>query len=371
MPKWSGALACAAALALQRPMTARAIPLFAHQYGVTCEKCHSVIPHLNAFGAAFLAYGYRMPGVTPGPAFPLSVKANLVDSSENQGSGPDGRGLPKAIVDEIEAFTSGGLGTRASYLVEQYVVDGGEHGLLRDAWIIDRLNPWQARVPLYVQGGQFTLPLPVDPETFRDTYQDYTIYTQTVGQNPFDFFEPKMGLRLGVGDPLHGLNLQLFAGPGYDRQSGLAKTGVDTMEYLQDGMGAFVVSFYHYEGLRPLADGLFDRFWRDGYGLTYDQWGRLSSETVLQSGWDSNCGIARLVGCASSGGFEQVRYAFDERLYAEARYEGTQDPSGFTRDAVVLGGYAPTENTRITVEDVMQHAGRLTHTLNAQFTVAY
>src|SRR5579862_8463782 len=110
-------------LGLVWPHAAEAIPLFAHQYGVTCEKCHSVIPHLNEFGAAFLANGERFPGIATGPAVPLSVKVNLVDSSAYQGNGPDGAGLPKSIVDEVEAFSSATIGSRANYFVEQYVVD--------------------------------------------------------------------------------------------------------------------------------------------------------------------------------------------------------------------------------------------------------
>lgn len=354
------------------PQPGAAIPLFARQYGVTCAKCHTVIPHLNQFGAAFLAYGYRLPGVMPGPAFPLSGKVNLVDSSEDQGGGPNGSGLPKAIVDEIELFTAGAIGSRASYLVEQYVVDGGEPGLLRDAWITDRVNPWTARIPVYVQGGSFTLPLPVDPETFRDTYQDYTVYVQTVGANPFNFFDPKMGMRVGVGDPLRGLNLQFFAGPGYDRESELPKTGVDTMAYAQDGMGAFTLSAYRYDGLRLLPGAIFDRFERTGFGFTYGQWTRFSSEAVLISGWDSNCAAPRHTGCASSGGFEQLRYEFNRRLFAEARYEGTDDPTGgFTRDTVLLMGYGPTENSRATIEDVIRTSPRTTNTMNAQFSLAY
>jgi hypothetical protein len=167
---WKGipAFACALLLvAAGRPAPVLAIPLFAHQYGVTCQKCHSVIPHLNAFGAAFLVNGERVPGVQPGPAFPVSAKVNVVDSSQNQGEGPNGAGLPKAIVDEVEAFTAGAIGTRASYLVEQYVIDGGEPGLTRDAWIIDRVNPWQARIPVFAQIGSFTLPLPVDARVHR------------------------------------------------------------------------------------------------------------------------------------------------------------------------------------------------------------
>jgi hypothetical protein len=348
-----------------------AVPMFAHQYGVTCEKCHSVIPHLNEFGAAFLAYGERLPGVSSGPAFPISSKMNVVDSSENQGSGPNGQGLPKLIVDEIEAFTTATIGSRANFFVEQYVLDGGEPGLLRDAWISDRVNPWDARIPVMLQGGQFTLPLPVDPETFRDTYQNYTPYVQTAGKNPFDFFDPALGMRLGVGDPLHGVSLQLFGGPGYTRQSELAVTGMDTEVYTQDAMGPFTLSLFHYDGLRPISDEPFDRFERTGYGFTYGQWTRFSSEFVLVDGWDSNCGAPRLVGCASSGGFEQLRYMFNRRLFAEARYEGTNGPSGFTRDGVVLMGYGPTENTRLTVEDVTAHVPQTTNTMNAQFSIAY
>jgi hypothetical protein len=358
---------------LTRPKPTSAIPLFAHQYGVTCEKCHSVIPHLNEFGAAFLAYGYRIPGVQPGPAFPLSGKVNLVDSSAYQGSGPNGAGLPKAIVDEVELFTAGAIGTRASYLIEQYAVDGGEPGLTRDAWIIDRLNPWQARVPLYLQAGSFTLPLPVDPETFRDTYQDYTLYTQTVEANTFNFFDPKIGLQLGVGDPLRGPNLRIFAGPGHDRQSGLPSTGTDLMGTLQDAAGPWTFTVYDYEGSRQFPSlGVLDRFRRTGYGLVYNQWGRLSSETVLQTGWDTDCGVAGLTGCSSGGAFTQLRYAFNRRLYVLGRYEGTNDPShGLMHDGVLLLGWGPTENSRVTVEDVIQHVPQTTHTMNLQFSLAY
>lgn len=106
--------------------------------------------------------------------------------------------------------------------------------------------------------------------------------------------------------------------------------------------------------------------------LAINQWGRLSSESVLQTGWDSNCGVLGMTGCASSGGFTQLRYAFNTRLYAEGRYEGTSDPSnGFTRDTVGLLGYGMTENTRLTVEDVIQHTPLTTHTMNVQFSIAY
>lgn len=334
------------------------IALFAHQYGVTCAKCHSVIPHLNEFGAAFLANGERFPGISSGPAIPLATKVNVVDSSEYQGEGPNGQGLPKLIVDEIEAFTSATIGSRANFFVEQYLVDGGELGQLREAWVADRINPWGSRIPLQAQGGKFTLPLPVDPETFRDTYQQYTPYVQQVGANPFELFDAQPGVRLSAGNPLRGFNVQLFGGSG-------------TEIYAQQAMGALTLSFFRYGATQPLGNGLLDRFTRTGYGITYGQWTRFSSEAVLVNGWDTNCGIPLMTGCASSGGLEQIRYAFSRRLFATARYEGTNDPSGFTRDGVVLLGYGPTENTRLTIEDVIAHSPRTSNTMNAQFTIAY
>jgi len=360
---------CFAALLGVRP--ASAIPIFAQQYGVTCEKCHSVIPELNEFGADFVAFGYRIPGVKPGPAFPLAGKVNLVASSANQGPGSNGAGLPKAIVDEIELFTAGAIGSRAAYYFEQYVVDGGEHGLMRDAWVNDRLNPWQARIPVYLQAGSFTLPLPVDPESFRESYQGYALFTQSVGSNTFNFFDPKIGVRLSVGDPLRGFNAQIFAGPGHDRQSGLPTTGTDTMLVAQDAFGAFVLTGYRYAGVRPMPDGTLDRFDRIGYAVVDNQWGRLVSETVMQTGWDSRCGSAQLAGCASSGGFTQLRYELTPRLYILGRYEGTQDiTDGFLRDGVLLLGYGLGEDARLTVEEVLQNAPSAVHLFNVQFTKA-
>jgi hypothetical protein len=351
---------------LASPATARAIPLFAGEYGVTCQKCHSVIPQLNKFGQSFLANGFRIKGVEPGPAFPISGKLNLVGSSAYQGSGPNGQGLPKAIVDEVELFTAGLIGSRANYFVEQYVIDGGENGSLRDAWMTVRLNPWSARIPVSIQAGQFTLPLPVDPETFRQSYQHYTLFDQTVGNNPFNFFEDKNGGVLSVGSTLRGPNVQFFAGPGHELNNDLATVGTDLMGYGQEVLGPFTLSAYHYQGQRPDGPSLLDRFQRTGYGLVFNE-GKWLSQSVLQTGWDSSC--LPHVGCPSSGGFTQLQYQVSPRFFALARYEGTSDTlGGFSRDAVLLLGYRPTHNSRVTLEDVVQRAS---NTINLQLTAAY
>ena len=357
-----------------------AIPIFAHQYGVTCDKCHSVIPHLNAFGAAFMASGYRIPGLMPGHVeVPISIKPNLVASTENQGDGPLGAGLPKDIVDEVEAFTAGAIGNRASYLVEQYIVDGGMRGLTRDAWVYDRVNPWDAKLPVYVQAGSFTLPLPVDPETFRDSYQGYAVMEQTVGNNPFNFFDPKIGARFSFGDPLRGLNGQFFAGQGHDRVSGIPSFGADYMGFAQDVAGPVTLSSYVYSGTRPTLTTGIDRFTRTGFGVVYNDFSRWEFDNLIQTGQDSNCGLPLATACASSGGLTQARYMFNDRLYAEARYEGTNSPSfggppspsgGFYRDGLLMVGYGLTENSRVTLEEVIQNTDPV-HVLNMQYTIGF
>ena len=363
--------ATAAAWLSCKALAAPAIPLFSQQYEVSCAKCHSVIPHLNAFGAAFMGGGDRIPGLRAGPGFPFSAKLNVVDSSRRQGDGSDGAGLPKAIVDEVELFTSGTIGARATYFVEQYLVDGGARGLTRDAWVSERINPWNARIPIYVQAGAFTLPLPVDPESFRDSYQGYAPYEQTVGTNTFNFFNPKIGIRLGIGDAVRGLNLQLFTGPGHDRQSGLASRGTDALVEVQDNVGPLALTAFRYDGERPTPFGTNDAFERTGYGVVWNQWGRLSSESVLLRGRDAQCGFVANAGCTSGGGFTQLRYQFNRRSYVSGRYEGTNDSTGvLSRDAVLLAGYAPSECLRVTIEDVVAHIPQTTNTLNLQLTIA-
>lgn len=170
---------------------------------------------------------------------------------------------------------------------------------------------------------------------------------------------------------MRGLNAQVFAGPGYDRLSGLPKTGTDTMAFVTDAMGGAVTpGLYHYRGERPVGFDAFDHFTRTGYSLVVDR-GKWTSESLLQTGWDSNAGGG--LGAASSGGFTQLRYAFSRRLFALARYEGTSEtiPGTFSRDGVLLLGYSPMRNARLTIEDVLMTSPQTTNTMNFQFTVGY
>ncbi len=129
------------------------------------------------------------------------------------------------------------------------------------------------------------------------------------------------------------------------------------MYVAQENIGPFALAtMFHYSGTRrPVAAGRtgYVPAPHAGYGFVYhNQWGRLSLENVLISGNDTDCGLGLGVACQSSGGFTQLRYAFNRKLFALGRYQGTQDPvNGFTREGVVLLGYGPTQNTRLTIED--------------------
>ena len=48
----------AVALALAVPRTAKAIPSYSRQTGLSCATCHTVFPHLTPFGRDFKLHGY-------------------------------------------------------------------------------------------------------------------------------------------------------------------------------------------------------------------------------------------------------------------------------------------------------------------------
>jgi hypothetical protein len=369
----AGALALAGALLAGVP-PAGAIPVFAHRYGLSCQACHTAVPHLTPFGERFLADGYRIRGVGPKPAFPVAVKvqtAYATAAEEAEGGGK----LPKAVVDEVELLTGGSIGARGSYFAEAYVVDGGQPGRPRDVWAAWRATPDGARTPVTVRGGQFTLPLPIDPETFRETTGHFAIWDQTVGANPFDFFAPKIGAQIALGDPARALAGSVSLLKGHDAGSGLSAHGVDMMLTLQRTFDDVTLSAYRYDGSRAFAASgaqtlqPADRFWRDGFGLGWQR-GRTRVEAAYQSG---NDGAAGGSGAAlrSSGGFVQLRHELGSRTFAIARWDATQD-TAFSRSAIGGLGYRFSRNTRLTVFDTAKRDenGRLAHTLSSSFLFA-
>lgn len=364
-----------------RPQPAAAIPVFAHRYGLSCQVCHTTVPHLTPFGATFLANGYRMRGLKPQSVFPAAVRVE-VNYADAGAADPDAiKGpLPKTIVNEIELLVGGAVGSRGSYWVEPYLVDGGFPGIVRDAWYAQRLTADGARTPITVRGGQFTLPLPLDPETFRETSQPYAVWSQTAGANPFNFFEPKIGAQVGLGNPSRALGATVSLLKGADAQSGLAAHGVDRMVTVERDLGDFALTAYRYDGNRLLAGygfndsqfltGVGDRFWRNGFGA---DWRHAGSEidAVYQIGNDS---AADVYGDAlmTSGGFFQVRQTLGQRTFAIARWDATNGPA-LARSITAGVGYRIARNMRLTLFETGQRDfnGTLLHVISSSLLFAY
>jgi len=313
-------------LACLVPGQAKALPVFAHRYGLTCQACHTTVPHLNAFGEAFLRNGFRLPRPHRG-ALPIAMKVNLAYTSD-----PDASGLPKAIVDEVELLTGGAIGDRVNYFVEQYAIDGGMPGRPRDAWIQYNRNA------VHVRAGEFTLPLPVDPETERDTQSHYLVYDQTVGENPFDFFDPRVGVEL-YSEASNGDGLHLA----------LLERGQE-MALAAKSFGDLTLYAYRYQG---------SAFFRQALGAR-QRIGKFDLAGVLQRGKDADAD--------SSGGFVEGHYTFSPSLMAVARYDRIRDSLGGAQQQTILSLVTrPARNMRFTLEDqITDH-----HTLNMALLFAY
>ncbi len=359
------AITAVAALAglFAAPAPAGAIPVFAHRYGFHCQQCHTAVPHLNEFGEAFLRNGYQLPGAAERGTFPIATKVQIGYSSAANADG-----LPKVIVDEIEVLFGGRAGQRFSYFGEVYAIDGGFPGRPRDVWLSYRLTAPDAATPLHITGGQFTLPLPVEPETFRETTDHYAIFDQTAGDNPFAFFDPRIGLRIDAGNEVRGTSASVALLKGQDRGSGLPAQGLDRHLYVQHSVGALTFSGCRYDGSRPIASSV-DRFWREGYGIAWTG-ERMRIDAVYQRGYDA---VANQTGAAlrMSGGLLQVRHDFAPRLFGLARYEGTAD-ARFSRRMIAGAGYRLTGNSRLTVFDTIRRGSGLTEdTVSAVLLFAY
>lgn len=310
---------------------ARAIPVFAHRYGLTCQACHTTVPHLTAFGRDFAARGFRLAQAARG-TIPIAVKVNLAYASRAD------EHLPKTIVDEIELLSGGAIGKNFSYFAEQYAVDGGVPGNTRDAWL--QSNAGAVRI----RAGRFTAPLPTDPETQRETLAHYLVFDQTIASNTFKLFDPLTGVEVEVGEPSHigGHVAVLMHHALFGSAYALINNDV-------------ILGAYRYQA-HPSRGGA---FYRQGVSVEHVT-GKLDVLALLAHGGDG--------GTPSSGGFVQTRYAFSPALVALARYDAIGDPSaGSERQTVLSVAFRVGPNMRFTVEDRIAHG----NTLNAGLLFAY
>lgn len=354
----------AASLALAvlafHPHPASATTEFARRTLLSCGACHSVGTQLTDFGKAFKARGFVVPNLVPRGDVPATLQAQSVYSSD-----PDPTGLPKAIVDKVIGLLGGPIGPHVTYDGQQYFMDGGRPGDLREAWA-EYTSSWTDRVPLDVRAGQQVLVLPTDPQRFKLSQQDYLLFVQTVGNNPFNLYEPMDGLRLSAGKEVSGLNLSLLAFSNHDQGSPIQQTGTDWMFVARQTFERADFEIYRYTGRRALLGE--DEFWRQGYGANA-YIGRFTLHTMLQVGNDTNpLGTGRAV--VSSGGFVEGVYQIGRSVFAYAREDGVDDTTGNFQRELVLGTSAFIGRPfKLQVEDVLTHAPQTHNSLSVVFGI--
>ncbi len=365
---WAVLFAGLVAIAASR---ADALPIFAHRYGLTCQQCHTTVPHLNAYGVYFLKHGFRLPNGRG--AVPIAIKTELNYSSGGGGDEDESGGapLPNFVVNEIELLSAGSLGRNTSYYLEQYVVDGGEPGRPRDMWVnFDRYtkpnDPFA--VALHAKLGEFTLPLLYDPETERPTIAGYALYSQTVGINPFNFFDDGIGSDLSFTNDRAGFEAHLVLAQAYTPQSAIPKSGIDLMGTVAGTFAnALTLQAYRYQGQRAVSP-VEDRFWRQGFEALYSR-GSFQIGGALQTGHDSSDDGYGL-GVPSSGGFVQASWTFNPATALYARYDDVYDPFSLRQtDAVLDLVLRPASNMRLNLEGKRAQDG--TNQFGAQLLFAY
>ena len=337
---------------------ASATPAFAERTGISCDACHNSMRDVNDLGETFARNGYRLPNLGDRGRPVVGVRGQFAYTSE-----PDPSGLPKAVLDEVEVFVSGHVNRQITYFVQPYVVDGGVPGSMREAWVQYSTRGLFHGAPVRLTAGAVTLPLPVDPETFRQTNQHYAIFDQTVGANPFNLIDPHNAVTLGVGNEVHGTSIVTALVQSHDQLSGLASAGSDRMVYAQHAMGGLTLAAYAYDGKRDVGPVL-DEFRRHALALNAYR-GRWALETLLQTGYDSSPN-GDGVGAASSGGYAQLRYRFDSATFGIVRYDGVADTTGtFERSLTVAATRRIGKGLRLGAEDVIRHGERTTHEFHA------
>ena len=335
---------------------ASATPEYARKTLLSCGACHSVGTQLNDFGRAFAFNGNRLPRLLPKGDIPLLVRGQAVYTSD-----PDPTGLPKVIVDEVEVLSSAQIGKNFGYGIESYVLDGGVPGNQREAWASYNTT---GNVAADVRAGLQVLPLPLDPERFRDSNNHYLIWDQTVGLNTFAFIDPKGGARVAVGNDGNGISGSALALYAHDQASSVPGVGTDSMFTLKDASPSHALQVYYYAGQRDV--GGIDAFTRTGYALGLYH-GRAWFDTTLQEGWDSNPN-GDGIGVHSSGGFAQLRYQIGAAQFALARYDGVADTSGnFERTMTIGYGFRFSHAFRLEFEDVVSHQPQTHNTFSVVF----
>ena len=245
------------ALGLLLPSSeARAIALWARQYGQPCSRCHTVPPTLNQFGRDFEERGYRFiaPAAEEEEEVPLprpqtglgGVPVNLRTQVRFQ-SFEDER-TSDFNLRAVQLQSGGPLGNKANYLALVYLaLEGG--GSQADDVFLEFNDVLGKNVDVKV--GQF-LPEILNENSFRLTPTSPLVYAR--GTNVNGWFLQQRQLGATVSTELAGTDVRasVFNGNGTVRQGGRTSDNNDFKDYAvgfeRPLSRAWTVGGLHYNG---------------------------------------------------------------------------------------------------------------------------
>jgi hypothetical protein len=315
---------------------ATATSTFARQYGLSCERCHTIVPQLNTFGQNFKSNGYRIAGESAAQTIPISASVLTTYESSRDGN------RARIGIDEWRLQSGGALGPAITYYIEQYVVDGGAPGSLDQAWVQYDSNTAHptAKTDIRVRAGTQYLPLPVYADTYRPTLNPYGIFEQTVGENTSALGDTYTGVDVALGSDYDTMGIHAFASAS---GAGL---------FAHHTAGDVNIFAYRFTGVSRVMHGD-DAFWREALAATVR--GKAFEWTsALQTGRDSNpqgTGAAQ----TSGGGFTQLQWFPRDGMAAVARWDHTFAGGAATRSLTGALVFRLSANSRLTLEDVLQN----------------
>lgn len=307
---------------------ARAIPIFAQRYHLTCGACHSVLPELNAFGTYFRAHGYRLP--LPTHATSIFAIRYQMAYAKNPPEGtrrwtPGGILLGSANFGPITAFIHYNLGA-----------GGGPSALY-----LGYLATYNAHTRSLYRLGLFELPLLQSPGQRLDDLQQYGYYGTHVGLNDLPLSSPRWGLQAErtIGDlrvdataALGAYQGSAYGGKplatGENTSSARPELGLWLDQTLAQGPLEFDAGGEALEGARSIVQSggktFTDPYARGGL-LMHARWRGLDLQAEQFWGTDRNAdGFGTLQ--RSAGGYVRLKYYPIAHAYVGVRYDASANP---------------------------------------------
>jgi len=328
---------------------ARAIPIFAQRYHLSCTACHTVLPELNAFGTRFRDRGYQLDAPRHGTTI-VAMRYQLeyeADPGASRRFAPGGVVLANADIGRISAFIHYNLGA-----------GGGPAGLF-----LGYLATYNYTTHTLYRAGLFELPLAQSPGQRLDDLASYGYYATHVGLNDLSLASPRWGAQLErtIGSARVDATVALgeFKGSAYGGKP--VATG-ETTSAAAPEVGLFIQS--------PVAPGIsvgaqallgsrrivstgraaFDDSYRRTGLLLRARRNRLAFQAEQWWGHDANAdGFGSAVG--SSGGYIRLKYYPTPHAYLAIRYDAAANPS-VLRDIVYYAATNVTPHVRLLLQDV-------------------